>query len=308
MDLVICRVCRQFSDDLLSIDDLLHEESKLTILESISVCSGSEISKSDGLPYFICDFCLDELKITYIFLQKLQESTEILTNELKLNPHIKAEVLADFKEESSRKTESPEIANSESQDPQEQIYTFVFDEDNESPQKSESEELNVEEEETQNYEEVDVEEGYLEEETLLEEYQVEYNDEPDFSSGVFEELEIATEEEVNLSGKTIDKTAIIEEGTFVKNVRGGYLLRLEDDTLVYQCDSCEKTFKKPDYLSNHVRFVHKKVRPYACSVCCEFLWNLNLKQIFILISYSEYIHIQSAAQGTLQISYGRETF
>lgn len=100
---------------------------------------------------------------------------------------------------------------------------------------------------------------------------MEYNEEPDFSSGVFEELEIATEEEVALSGKTIDKTAIIEEGTFIRNVRGGCLVKLDNGLNVYQCDSCDKTFKKPDYLSNHVRFVHKKVRPYPCTVCCEFV-------------------------------------
>lgn len=158
MDLEICRVCRQ-NEDLLSIDDLLHEESNLTILESMTVCSGSEISKSDGLPYFICDFCLDELKITYIFLQKLQESTEILTNQLKLNTLLKEEA----QDESSRISDSPdtEAINSESQDQQEQIYTFVFDDDNTNPPKSESEELNVEEveEEIQSYEEVDFVEG-----------------------------------------------------------------------------------------------------------------------------------------------------
>lgn len=158
MDFDICRVCRQCNEDLLSIDDVLHEESNLTILESMTVCSGAEISKSDGLPYFICDFCLDELKITYIFLQKLQESTEILTNQLKLSHHIKEEAQD---EESSLKSDSPDPQTTNSEDQQEQIYTFVFDDDNTNPPKSESEELNVEEveEQIQNYEEVDFVEG-----------------------------------------------------------------------------------------------------------------------------------------------------
>ncbi|KAL5276658.1 hypothetical protein ACFFRR_002086 [Megaselia abdita] len=287
MELVICRVCRQFSDDLCSMDELLHEESNLTILESICVCSGSVISKNDGLPYYICDFCLDELKITYIFLQKLQESKEILTNELKLK------ILDDFKDEneSSVKTESQTNDESQEQDPEqpEEIYTFVFS-DNDNVAKSESEELNVLEvdEDIQNYEEVDETEpdpedpDFMEEETLMEEYQVEYSEEPpDFSSGVIEELEIETEEDENTKTTVNIKSAIIENGVFVKHVRGGYLVKLSDGTMVYQCDSCDKTFKKPDYLSNHVRFVHKKVRPFACSVCSNtYTSSLRLKEHF----------------------------
>lgn len=275
MDLNMCRVCRQSDDEesinLLSIDDLLDEESNLTILESMTVCSGSEISKADGLPYFICDFCLDELKITYIFLQKLQESTEILTKQLESNPPIKDDE-HELKDDSSRQTDSPEASTSEAHEtdePQEQIFEFVFDDENDG-NKTDSEELNVEEleEENKSYEEYDVldgEEGEseaIDEENRLE-YEIEYRDVPEHTPTTYEELEIAGNEEVvTMSGKP-------DEGTIIRNVRGGYLMELEDGSFVFRCDSCEKTFKKADYLSNHVRFVHKKVRPYPCSVCSK---------------------------------------
>lgn len=286
----ICRVCRASNDDLVSMDDLLHEESDLTILESIIVCSGAEISKSDGLPYFICDFCLDELKITYIFLQKLQESTEILTRELKSNASLKEDddefSQNSFDQDPEPDPELPCKLDSPGPETIEEIYTYVYSDEHDKP-KSELE-VNVDDideptSDTVISSAVEAEqfEEYLEEERLIEEYEVEYTDEHDFSSGVFEELEVATEENINDDQRNnYEKTTIIEGTSFVKQVRGGYLVKQEDGTLVYQCDSCEKTFKKPDYLSNHVRFVHKKVRPFVCSVCREYLYSLNLVKFY----------------------------
>lgn len=295
MDSDICRVCRQpeGEQELISIDELLLEEFNLTILESMTICSGSDISRSDGLPYFICDFCRDELKITYIFLQKLQESTEILTKQLRtIEPHIKEECL---KDDCSHKAGSPDT-----QEQQEQVYEFVYEEEDDmNPPKSESEELNVEEieEELKNYEELDVvdeeniveeeDEEYMEEETL--EYEVEYADDTETPS-MYDELEIAGNEEVvTMSAKTDTRTNT-EDGVFIKTVRGGFLKKLSDGTNCYQCDSCDKTFKKPDYLSNHVRFVHKKVRPYPCSICGKnfFLAKLNAS---LFLFFREFIHI-----------------
>lgn len=92
-----------------------------------------------------------------------------------------------------------------------------------------------------------------------------------------------TEKDINIEGSKTSKTtkypkrkefglctycgnsySLVHLKIHIKNVHSE---PITDKT--YNCDQCDKTYKRCEALSVHKRVVHKKIKPYVCNICNE---------------------------------------
>lgn len=232
MDVIRCRVCLQHTYECVSLEAPLSDESEATIAEYILAISSISCNASDGLPYLICDNCMDELVRTFNFIAKIQESDTIL------------------------KQEKPGFL---------EVFVFPTVEDTEEQIIKETEEILV----TDGiiFETVDVEEiaQQLEQqpakEKRPEQQQVEEKHLVRKKQQVKTPAEM--EEQQSLEQNIDNSKATIKQDY-------GKVIVFREGTRMYKCSSCSKEFKRRDYLSNHIRFVHRKVRPFLCSMCRKY--------------------------------------
>lgn len=75
-----CRICRQKSRSCISLSGKLEGFQNLTVEKGLQVCCGFICENVDE--WSICDLCADELKITYIFLNKFRESEKFYNEQI----------------------------------------------------------------------------------------------------------------------------------------------------------------------------------------------------------------------------------
>lgn len=81
MDYLVCRICRQKTKSCTSLDNDF-EGFNHTIEKALQICCGVNLERKEGIPTSICDFCLDELNITYNFVEKFRESEKFFKYQL----------------------------------------------------------------------------------------------------------------------------------------------------------------------------------------------------------------------------------
>ncbi|KAL5276146.1 hypothetical protein ACFFRR_001763 [Megaselia abdita] len=212
MDLIRCRVCLQHTYECVSLDAPLSDESEeTTISDTIKTISSVSCSSDDGLPFLLCDNCIEELVRTCNFIAKIQESDKILRQELENSKNI-----------------------------------------------------------------IEISEEILITEGLV--YETSY--------------EVLDQE-------------IINEVTEVIPIPSPPTETDDPKEKMHKCLDCGKEFRRRDYLSNHIRFVHKKVRPFLCSKCPNvYANNLRLKEHFRIHSGErpykcEFCHLTFARNTTM---------
>lgn len=187
MDLIQCRVCRTHTYECVSLEAPLSDGYSLSIANTIHQISSVDCSSDDGLPFLICDSCIDELIKTYKFVEKIRNSDRLFHEELS------------------------------------EISKF---------------------------------EEFVEEEHIVDEEHI--TEEVYLSEGIFE---IVTED-------IIEEIDPVQEKTNCRTSKNiSEKLQTKENQRMHRCLDCGKEFKRRDYLSNHIRFVHKKVRPFLCSMC-----------------------------------------
>lgn len=206
-----CRVCMQHTYECISLEAPLSDETEMTISDSIRAVSSISCTLEDGLPYLICDNCIDELVRTFKFIAKIQESDTILRQDLCIKQDFEQIV-----EESTCVIGTEEIL----------VEGIVY-------------------------------------ETLDGSYEILVGEDQQAQ----EEEQLQQKIEKQPMQKLQEHVSQKNKPLPTKKTEYEKLIIYRDGVKMYKCTGCDKVFKRRDYLSNHIRFVHKKVRPFLCSMC-----------------------------------------
>lgn len=296
----ICRICRQKCSSCFDLSGKLEGFQDLTIDKALQVCCGVKYEKADEFPWRICDLCVDELKITYIFLEKFRESEKFYNDQIaskQVDEIEKIEFLDGYEQEVINSNgEWDEIPIEETLVPEEDtlaisikdiagksdsfVYKGITIKKPSKKQKAEDRDYVPS---TRPRRSTVSKKTYIEYEVSTPETDVEEPEDTDFvvsgneEASETEEVQPPPEEESSAKKRSRsrkDKSSIPfihqKQPDLDNELEGDFAVEV-DGKIMYKCNKCEKIFPKLGSLRSHIKFVHLKIREWLCSMCRKFV-------------------------------------